>query len=109
MSKSPEDDRLKGVTVRGAVRRTVWARNTQLTVSGYSPLELATGRRPPNLLDIEASDPAQLSVEPLAEDRTQQELQRLALKAHQEARQKADPRHDMAKRTIAIGWTLQTR
>ena len=99
MSKSLEGDRFKGVTVREAANRTVWARNTQLTVSGYSPLEIATGRRPPDLLDIETSDPAQLSVEPLAEDRTQQELQRLALKAHQEARQAADLRHDMAKRT----------
>ena len=63
-------------------------------------MEIATGRRPPDLLDIETSDPAQLSVEPLAEDRTQQELQRLALKTHQEARGAADLRHDMAKRTM---------
>ena len=63
-------------------------------------MEIATGRRPPDLLDIETSDPAQLSTEPLPEDRTQQELQRLALRAHQEARQAADLRHDMAKRTM---------
>ena len=63
------------------MKRTVWARNTQLTVSGYSPLEIATGRRPPDLLDIETSDPAQLSVDPLPEDKTQLELQRLALRA----------------------------
>ena len=100
MSKSLEDDRFKGVTVGEAVKRTVWARSTQVTVSGCSPLEIATGRRPPDLLDIETSYPAQLSIEPLAEDRTQQELQRLALKAHQEARQAADLRHDMAKRTM---------
>ena len=100
MTKSLEDDRFKGVTIREAIKRTVWARNTQLTISGYSPLEIATGRRPPDLLDIETSDPAQLSVEPLAEDRTQQELQRLALRAHQEARQSQDLRHYMAKRTM---------
>ena len=100
MTKSLEDDRFKGVTIREAIKRTVWARNTQLTISGYSPLESATGRRRPDLLDIETADPAQLSVEPLSEDRTQQELQRLALKAHQEARQSADLQHDMAKRTM---------
>ena len=100
MSKNLEDDRFRRVTIREAVKRTVWARNTQLTVSGYSPLEIATGRRPPDLLDVETSGPAQLSVEPLPENRTQQELQRLALKAHQEARQAADLRHDMAKRTM---------
>ena len=69
MSKNLEDDSFRGVTVREAVKSTVWARNIQLTVSGYSPLEIATGRRPPDLLDIETSDPAQLSVEPLPEDR----------------------------------------
>ena len=100
MTKSLEDDRFKGVTIREAIKRTVWARNAQLTISGYCPVEIATGRRPPELLDIETSDPAQLSVDPLAEDRTQQELQRLALKAHQEARQSQDLRHDMAKRTM---------
>ena len=100
MSKNLEDDRFRGITIREAVKRTVWTRNTQLTVSGYSPLETATGRRPPDLLDIETSDPAQLSVDPLPEDKTQLELQRLALRAHQEARQAADLRHDMAKRTM---------
>ena len=62
MTKSLEDDRSKGVAIREAIKRTVWARNTQLTISGYSPLEIATGRRPPDLLDIETADPAQLSV-----------------------------------------------
>ena len=100
MSKNLEDDRFRGVTIREFGKPTVWARNTQLPLSGYSPLEIATGRQPPDLLNVETSDPAQLSVEPLAEDRTQQELQRLALKAHQEARQAADLRHDMAKRTM---------
>eukprot|EP00435_Cladocopium_sp_Y103_P025353 s87_g6.t1 len=98
--KSLEDDQCKAVTIREAVKHTVWARSTQLTISGYSPLEIVTGHRPPDLLNIETSDPAQLSVEPLAEDRIQLELQRLALKAHQEARQAADLRHDMAKRTM---------
>ena len=100
VKKNLEDDRFRGVTIREAVKRTVWARNTQLTVSGYSPLEIATGRRPSDLLDIETSDPAQLRVDPLPEDRTPQELQRLALKAHQQARQSADLRHDMARRTM---------
>ena len=67
MSKNLEDDRFRGVTIRESGKPTVWARNTQLPVSGYSPLEIATGRRPPNLLKFQ-HDPAQLSVEPLAED-----------------------------------------
>ena len=64
MSKNLEDDRFRGVIVREAVKHTVWARNTKLTVGGDSPLEIATGRRPPDLLDLQTSDPAQLSVDP---------------------------------------------
>ena len=100
MTKSLEDDRFKGITVREAVKKTVWARNTQLTISGYSPLEIATGRRPPDLLDIEISDPAQLSVDPLPEDRTQQELQRIALRAHQEARQAMTWQEELCHQTV---------
>ena len=75
------------VTVRQAVKKAAWARNCQLTVSGYSPLEIATGRRPPDLFDVETCSPEELSVEPSSEDRTTLELQRIALRAHQEARQ----------------------
>ena len=55
------------VTVRQAVKKVVWARNCQLTISGYSPLEIATGRRPPDLLDVENSTPEQLSADPSEE------------------------------------------
>ena len=65
-------------TVRQAVKKVAWARNCQLTVSGYSPLEIATGRRPPDLFDVETSTPEQLSAEPSDEDRTTLDLQRIA-------------------------------
>ena len=42
MTKSLEDERFSGVTIREAVKRTVWARNTQLTIRGYSPLDVLT-------------------------------------------------------------------
>ena len=88
------------VTVRQAVKKVAWARNCQLTVSGYSPLEIATGRRPPDLLDVETCSPEQLSVDPSSEDRTTLELQRIALRAHQEARQAIDLRKDLARRVM---------
>ena len=94
------DERFNGVTIRQAVKMTAWARNTQLTISGYSPLEIATGRRPPDLFDIETANPEQLTSEPPEEDVSTLALQRLALRAHQEARQAADLRHDMARRTM---------
>ena len=46
MTKSLEDERFRGVTTREAVKRAVWARSTQLAMSGFSPLEIATGRGP---------------------------------------------------------------
>ena len=88
------------VTARQAVKKVVWARNCQLTVSGYSPLEIATGRRPPDLFDIETSTPEQLSAKPPEEDRTMLQLQRIALRAHQEARQALDLRKDIARRVM---------
>ena len=88
------------VTVRQAVKKVAWARNCQLTVSGYSPLEIATGRRPPDLFDVETSTPEQLSAEPPEEDRTMLQLQRIALRAHQEARQALDLRKDLARRVM---------
>ena len=45
------------VTVRQAVKKVAWARNCQLAVSGYSPLQIATGRRPPDLFDVQTSTP----------------------------------------------------
>ena len=101
MTKSLEgDERFNGVTIRQAVKMTVWARNTQLTIRGYSPLEVATGRRPPDLFDVETANPEQLSTTPPDEDLSTLALQRLALRAHQEARQSADLRHDTARRTM---------
>ena len=94
------DERFNGVTIRQAVKMTAWARNTQLTISGYSPLEIATGRRPPDLFDVETANPEQLTSEPPEEDVSTLALRRLALRAHQEARQAADLRHDMARRTM---------
>ena len=41
------DGRLDGVTIRQAVKMTA------VTISGYSPVEIATGRRPPDLFDVE--------------------------------------------------------
>ena len=88
------------VTVRQAVKKVAWARNCQLTVSGYSPLEIATGRRPPDLFHVETSTPEQLSANPPEEDRTTLDLQRIAMRAHQEARQSFDLRKDLARRVM---------
>ena len=83
------------VTVRQAVTKVAWARNCH-----SSPLEIATGRRPPDLFDVETSTPEQLSANPSDEERTSLELQRIAMRAHQEARQSLDLRKDLARRVM---------
>ena len=78
MTKSLEgDERFNGVTIRQAVKMTDWARNTQLTISGYSPLAVATGRRPLDLFDVETANPEQLSATPPDGDLSTLALQRL--------------------------------
>ena len=86
------------ITIKQMVKKCVWAKNCQLTISGYSPLEIATGRKPPDLLDFETATPELLTCNPGKEDLDLQSLQRIALGAHLEARQLADLKHDLAKR-----------
>ena len=69
-----EEGMFEKITLRQTVKSIVLVRNCQRTVSSYSPLEVATGRRPPDLLDVETSNPEQLSLERLPEDRTATQL-----------------------------------
>ena len=91
---------LNKVTLRDLIRECCWARNTTLTISGYTPVELATGRRPTDHSDLELMKPDQLSAVDLPRDVTLNELRKLALKAHLEARQSADLRRDLARRVL---------
>jgi hypothetical protein len=52
-----EDPSLRQITRRQLIRKSVWARSNQLAMSGKAPLELSYGRRPPDLLDVEATNP----------------------------------------------------
>ena len=91
---------LNKVTLRDLIRECCWARNTTLTISGYTPVELETGRRPTDHSDLELMKPDQLSAVDLPRDATLNELRKLALKAHLEARQSADLRRDLARRVL---------
>ena len=77
---------LSKVTLRDLIRECCWARNTTLTISCYTPIELGTGRRPTDDADLELMKPDQLSASDLPRDSTLQELKRMALRAHLEAR-----------------------
>ena len=68
-----------------------------MTISGHTPIELAFGRRPPDLLDGETVSPAQLT-SVSDEDQTHQQLQQFALRSHNKARQQDDLLRDLSKR-----------
>ena len=91
---------LSKVTLRDLIRECCWARNTTPTISGYTPIELANGRRPTDHSDLELMKPDQLSAVDLPRDSTLQELKKMALRAHFEARQSADLRRDLARRVL---------
>ena len=68
---------LNKVTLKDLIRECCWARNTTLTISGYTPVELATGRRPTDHSDLELMKPDQLSAVDLPRDATLSELRKL--------------------------------
>jgi hypothetical protein len=71
-------------------------RNTTITYGGITPLELALGRRPADVIDVENSNPQQLTVPLSNADKTAHAVRRLAMKSYIEARQSADLRKDIA-------------
>ena len=87
---------LNKVTLRDLIRACCWARNTTLTISGYTPVEPATGRQPTDHTDLEPMKPDQLSAIDLPR---LTELQKLALCAHLEALA-ADLRRDLAHKVL---------
>ena len=57
------------ITAKQLVRQAAYARNISLTYGGVTPLELAFGRRPPDICDVENMNPEQLTSDIIAEDR----------------------------------------
>jgi hypothetical protein len=92
-----EEPSLPNPTFKDLVQKCCWARNNQLTIGGKTPLELAFGRPPKPIHDLELEDPAQISEDPPKEGANALTLPRLALRAHQEARQLQDLRKDIAR------------
>ena len=62
-------------------------------------MELAMGRRPRYLMDPASMNPEQLTSTPTNQDLLKEEIQKLAMKAHLEVRQREDIRRDLAERT----------
>ena len=89
---------LENVTYHSLVRQACMTRNSMVTYGGVTPLELAFGRRPRDIVTPENSDPAQLTGEPTDVEATAQAVRELAMRAYSAARQALDLRRDLAAR-----------
>ena len=80
------------------LRMASLARNTMVTFGGVTPLAMAFGRRPPDIIGVDNSDPAQLTSEVPRNEVSVEATRRVAMKAYLEARQSEDLRRDIASK-----------
>ena len=86
----------KAASVRSLLREACWARNVSRTYGGKTPIELALGRRPPDIVTLENANPAKLTGKPLEADEIVNRIRMLALNSYLKARQSEDVRNDLA-------------
>ena len=80
------------------LRMACQARNSMVTFGGVTPLEMAFGRRPADVIGVDNADPAQLTAEVPSHEVTIEATRRVAMKAYLEARQSEDLRRDIASK-----------
>ena len=97
-SKHVDQTSLAQITPAQLMRKAATVRNTQRTLSGKTPMELAMGRKPRDLLDPASMNPEQLTPTPTKQDLHNEEIQKLAMKTHLEVQQREDIRRDLAER-----------
>ena len=83
-------------------------RDVQVTLSGKTPVELAMGRRPRDLMDPASMHPEQLTSTPTNQDLLNEEIQKLAMKTHLDIQQREDTRRDLAERLKFVSPDLRT-
>ena len=91
-----EDPILSDITYQQLLRQAPIARNSMVTFGGVTPMELARGRRPADLVTPENMNPAQISAEVPTPEKRIQALRTLAMKKFLEAKQSDDLRKDIA-------------
>ena len=89
---------LAGVTYKQLLRQACLARNSTVTFGGVTPLEMAFGRRPADVIGVEQQGPAELSADVPAPELLTQAIRKLATQSYLEARQADDLRQDIASR-----------
>ena len=77
---------LKVTTIRYMAKRSTFARNSNLTYGGETPIEIAFGHRPQDVMTIESMNSVQLAMEPTVDQKTDAFVRDQALRAHLEAR-----------------------
>ena len=82
-----DDPALADVTYRQLVRQACLARNPSITYGGVTPLEMAFGRRPADILNLEAATPSQLTSDVPTPEKKIEAVRMLATKAYLEAKQ----------------------
>jgi hypothetical protein len=90
LAEVDKDPELRGTTPRALFRKAAMARNTTVTYGGKTPLELAMGRRPTDIITVEHQDPEQLSTDLPKREANNRKLHELAMKTYLEARQRED-------------------
>ena len=91
-----EDPALGDVTYRQLLRQASLAKNSMVTHGGVTPLEMAFGRRPADILSPEGMTPAQLTTEVPTPEKKIDALRTIAMKAYLEAKQSDDLKRDIA-------------
>ena len=89
---------LKDVTYRQLLRQALETRNSMVTFGGVSPIEMAFGRRPADVVGPDTQSPEELTAGIPAPEAAAHAPRHLAMKSYLEARQSADLRQDIASR-----------
>ena len=86
---------LKKVTYRQLVKAAATVRNQTVTYGGVTALELAFGRRPADLIQLDVATPTQLTIDRNEEEMTAIQIKQLSKQAFQEAHQSEDIRQNL--------------
>ena len=95
--KNVDKTTLTQITPAQLMRKAATVRSTQVNLSGQTPMELAMGRRPRDLIDPASMSPEKLTSTPTKQDLLNEEIQNLAVKTHLEVQQREDIRRDLAE------------
>ena len=101
-SKNLDQTTLAQITRAHVMRKAATVRNTQVTPSGKTPMELAMGKRSRDLMDPASMNPEQLTSTPTKQDLLSEEIQVLVMKTNLEVQQREDFRRDLAEKMAFV-------